>query len=250
MSLADEYRRQAAWRPWQEIFALLPPLEGRVVLDLGCGIGDQALALAARGARVIGFDSSEELLLEARARTIPGAEFHAADLRSDFDPGVAADGIWSSFAAAYFPDLPAALSRWSRHLVPGGFVALTEIDDLFGHEPLGDAARALLDAYAREALTADRYDFHMGRKLATYLERAGLIVERQAALEDRELAFDGPALPEVLDAWRRRLARMPLLHAFCGERYGAVRDGLLACLTDAGHRSRARVHVCLARRRG
>jgi SAM-dependent methyltransferase len=249
MSLADEYRQQAAWRPWPEILSLLPPVGGCIVLDLGCGIGDQAALLAARGARVIGFDANEALLGEARARAIPGAEFRAADLRSDFDPGVPADGIWSSFAAAYFPDLPAALARWCRRLVPGGFVALAEIDDLFGHEPLGAAARALLDGYAEDALAAGRYDFHMGRKLCAHLEAAGFAVERQCALTDRELAFDGPAFPAVLDAWRKRLERMTLLQAFCGERYGAVRDELLACLADARHRSRARVHVCIARRR-
>ena len=36
MSLAEEYRRQAAWRDWPRIFEALPPLRGLTVLDLGC----------------------------------------------------------------------------------------------------------------------------------------------------------------------------------------------------------------------
>lgn len=249
MSLADEYRRQRAWRPWPPIFGALPPVDGQVVLDLGCAVGDQAAELAARGASVIGFDLNEELLRAARERGIARAEFRVGDLRGGLDPGRAADGIWSSFAAAFFIDLPTVLAGWRRHLGPGGWIALTEIDDLFGHEPLDDESRALLEAYADDAFTAGRYDFRMGRKLRGHLEAAGFTVERELILEDRELAFDGPASPDVLEAWRNRLDRMTLLHTFCGPRFAAVRDEFLGCLADPAHRARARVHACIARSR-
>ena len=248
MSLADDYKRQFPWRPWPEIFAALPPLDGRTVLDLGCGPGDQAAQLAARGARVIGLDMNEELLREARARGIAGAEFRRADLRAGLDLGVAVDGIWSSFGAAFFPDLSAALRAWSRCLVPGGWIALTEIDDLFGHEPLGEEARGLLGGYVQDALVAGRYDFRMGRKLREHLVGAGFTVEKELILEDRELAFDGPALAGVLDAWRDRLDRMQLLHVFCGDRFAALRDEFLVCLADPAHRSLAEVRCCIARK--
>jgi SAM-dependent methyltransferase len=248
MSLAEEYRRQYAWRPWAAILAELPPLAGRTVLDLGCGVGDLAAELAARGARVIGVDGNEELLRAARDRRIEGAEFRTGDLRG-FDPGSVADGIWSSFAAAFFVDLATVLESWRRHVAPAGWIALTEIDDLFGHEPIGPESRALLDAYADDALVAGRYDFRMGRKLAGHLRAAGFVVERELVLEDRELAFDGPAPPAVLGAWRDRLDRMALLHAFCGSRFPAVRDELLACLARPEHRAQARVHACFARSR-
>jgi 2-polyprenyl-3-methyl-5-hydroxy-6-metoxy-1,4-benzoquinol methylase len=73
VSLAGEYRRQSGWRSGPDILAALPRLEGATVLDLGCGVGDQAALLAARGARVLGFDMNEELLGEARSRSIAGA---------------------------------------------------------------------------------------------------------------------------------------------------------------------------------
>ncbi len=248
MSLAREYRRQWPWRDWARVLDALPLAPGQLVLDLGCGVGDQAAALAARGARVVGVDLNEELLAEARSRAVPGVELRLLDLRTLPDLGVVADGIWSSLAPAYFPDLPRALRSWARHLRPGGWIALTEIDDLWAHAPLAADVRALLDAYGREALEAGRYDFRMGRRLAASLEAAGLTVTRTMTLEDRELSFAGPAPPEILDAWRARLDRLTALHDLCGARYDAVRAEFLRCLASPEHRTAARVVSCLGAR--
>ena len=73
------------------VFDALPPLQGQTVLDLGCGVGDQAAELVARGARVIGVDMDAELLREAQAKRLPNAEFRTDDLRTPADFGVAAD---------------------------------------------------------------------------------------------------------------------------------------------------------------
>lgn len=69
MNLSDEYRNQLAWRSWSSVMDLLPAVDGQLVLDLGCGVGDQAFELAARGASVIGIDANEELLATARAKS-------------------------------------------------------------------------------------------------------------------------------------------------------------------------------------
>jgi ubiquinone/menaquinone biosynthesis C-methylase UbiE len=244
--LADEYKRQFGWRSWPAVFDALPPLEGRTVLDLGCAIGDQAAAMAARGARVIGFDANEALLSAARSRGIPDAEFRAGDLRRLPGLGVEADGIWCSFAAAYIPDLFPVLVDWTRRLTRNGWIALTEVDDLFGHEPLSSRAKELFASHAREALEAGRYDFHMGRKLRGYLERAGFTVVKTLTLEDRELSFAGPAHPEVVDAWRDRFDRMPLLQTRFAEAFEPVSDEFLACLGRRDHVSTARVLCCIA----
>jgi hypothetical protein len=127
-------------------------------------------------------------------------------------------------------------------------MALTEVDDLFGHDPVRARTRESLDAYARAALQAGRYDFHMGRKLAGHLAAARFTVVRQLTFADQELAFSGPARTDVLDAWRSRLDRMKLLHEFCGAEFAAVRDDFLACLGRTDHRSTASVCFCLARR--
>lgn len=248
MGLASDYRHQLAWRDWRTALDALPPLAGQIVLDLGCGVGDQAAALVARGARVIGFDLNEELLAEARSRALANAVFRRGDLAELPDLGIAVDGVWCSFAAAYFPDLAPVLAGWVRPLRPGGWIALTEIDDLFAHEPLGARTRALLRAYADEALAARRYDFRMGRKLAPHLLRSGCVVTKEVALADEEFAFAGPARPEVVEAWSARISRMKLLHDACGAEFEAVREDFLGCLRSPAHRAEAGVVFVVAER--
>ncbi len=250
MSLADEYRAQWPWRAWPRIMEALPQLAGQTVLDLGCGPGDQAAALVARGARVIGLDASEELLQVARAHGLAGAEFHLRDLRGPLElpRELEVDGIWCSLAAAYFPDLAEALTRWSAPLRAGGWIALTELDELFAHEPLGERTRALLEGYMAEALAAGRYDFRMGRQLGEQLERAGFTTVQAMTVPDLEFAFDGPALPEVLEAWRARLARLTFLRDFCGAEHERVCSELLGCLARPDHRSLTRVCCVIATR--
>ncbi|HEX5041494.1 MAG TPA: methyltransferase domain-containing protein [Candidatus Polarisedimenticolaceae bacterium] len=245
MSLVSEYHRQRAWRAWPTVLDALPPLHGRTVLDLGCGVGDLAAELVQRGARVVGFDANEELLGRARAQGLRGAEFRYVDLRTADDLGVVADGLWASFLPAFFPDLKGALARWKRTLRPRAWAALIEIDDLFAHAPLLPRTQELLDAYAEDALRAGRYDFRMGRKLAGFLREAGFTVTQAFPVPDRELAFDGPAEDEVLDAWRLRFARMKLLQEFCGPAFTALEEDFLACLAREDHRCSARVQVCL-----
>jgi SAM-dependent methyltransferase len=248
MRLAEEYRRQLAWRPWATLLDALPLRPGQRVLDLGCAAGDVTALLVARGARVIGVDLNAELLDEARALKLDGADFRLADLRKPLVLDEPADGIWSSFTAAYLPDLTATLHAWGALLRPQGWLALTEVDDLFAHEPLGARARGLLQSYGAEAARAGRYDFQMGRRLTGHLGQAGLTVVQALTPSDQELAFDGPALPEVVEAWSRRLERMKLLHDFCGAEYPGVRDELLACLRRPDHRSLAKVVCCVATR--
>ena len=119
---------------------------------------------------------------------------------------------------------------------------------VFGHEPLSARSRSLFDAYARDAIAAKRYDFHMGRKLGEYLDTSGFTFLKSAALADPEFSFEGPALSSALDSWRRRFARMRLLGGFCGSSFEEVRDEFIACLGHPRHRSIAKVCFCLATR--
>jgi len=246
MNLVEEYRRQFGWRSWKRIFDSLPPLVGQNVLDLGCGIGDQARELSVRGASVIGFDSNRELIAEATSRKLKNCEFHRCDLRFLPNVGTRADGVWCSFTAAYFIDLPVLLKSWSNHLVREGWIALTEIDDLFGHQPLSTKTSSLLEAYTQDAMSAGRYDFRMGRKLQQYLQQSGYVVSHVLILPDEELSFNGPGKPDVISAWRHRLERMSLLRTFCGSKFAELREEFLGCLSRTYHVSTTRVISCFA----
>lgn len=246
MSLADDYRQQFSWRSWNRLFEEVPLQRGQTILDLGCAIGDQARELASRGCTVIGLDGNRELIDAAILEPLPNCEFRMCDLRSAPNPAIRVDGIWCSFVAAYFTNLVEFLTRWSPVLNPGGWITITEVDDLFGHEPLSPRTQSLLQRFADDALTAARYDFHMGGKLQSCLARAGFAVSRVFTLPDKELSFDGAASSEVVDAWRRRFHRMPRLRAICGSEFENVQEEFLSCLSRPDHVSTAKVISCIA----
>jgi len=111
-----------------------PPPNARV-LDLGCGPGAHAIALARRGHRVTGVDTSPRLLDRARAAAQSEdvqVEWIEADMREFQRPG-GFDLICSLYASfGYFDDGQnrRALENIRASLSPGGTLVL----DLVGRE--------------------------------------------------------------------------------------------------------------------
>lgn len=105
---------------WREIDGIFHP--GERVLDLGCGIGDDAVHLMARGVEVLGIDSAAGMVEIARARGVPARTRMIEELSSLED---AFDGVLSNFGAlncvANLPELNVALARLVR---PQGKLAL------------------------------------------------------------------------------------------------------------------------------
>lgn len=161
-----------------------------------------------------------------------------------------ADGIWCSFTAAYLTNLTEFLKTWCQFLRVAGWIAITEIENLFEHEPLSPRTRLLLQNFGHEAQAAGRYDFHMGSKLEGCLAQAGFAVRRVLTLPDQELTFQGPATPEVLEAWRKRFQRMPGLRSFCASEFANVQEEFLSCLSRPDHVSAAKVITCIATKAG
>lgn len=98
--------------------ARLGPLEGKAVLDVGCGTGGTTVELARRGARpVLGVDLSERMLAVARQRAVDGVSFEAADVTT-IDGRF--DAVFSRFGVMFFDDPIAAFSHLMRLTVDGG----------------------------------------------------------------------------------------------------------------------------------
>jgi SAM-dependent methyltransferase len=245
MSLLEQYHRQFPWRAWPQALALCPITRGQQVLDLGCGTGELSAELAARGVAVTGVDHDPQLLAAARTFA-PDVHFEQQDL-SELTLPVGFDGIWCSFTAAYFVAFNATFARWCTFLKPDAWVCLIDIDDLLGHEPQSDATRDTIERFYGHAFEKRRYDFRAGRRLACALESQGFRVTT-TELPDRELAFDGPASPEVLEAWRARFARMGGLQSFFGKGFADFTDGFIRALESPQHRALCKVLCCVGRR--
>jgi SAM-dependent methyltransferase len=248
--LVEQYLRQERWRRWDEALSLsiLPLERGGRVLDIGCGVGDVAARLHGRGVDVLGIDSNAELIGAARGR-YPHVRFEEANLHDLTSERFGLfDGLWASFVPAYLPNLASVLTEWSDCLLRrGGWLAMVEVDDLLGHEPLSTALRARVAQFYDEARSAGRYDFECGRKLASTARAVGLQVVHEGVLADDELCFGGPAPADVLAAWSARLARMGGLKAFMGDRFSEFERAFMDALRDESHRSRARVIFVVAR---
>jgi SAM-dependent methyltransferase len=110
----------------EELFGRYAALAVESVLDLGCGTGRHAVALARRGYEVVGVDRSAAMLVEARDRAATtDSAFHVGDVR-DADLGRRFDAVVMLFAVLGYQttntDALAALRTVRRHLVDGGLV--------------------------------------------------------------------------------------------------------------------------------
>jgi len=151
--------------------------EGESVLDLGCGTGSLASALArrTRAGRIVGLDFSPAYVAYAKA--------HNCDARIDFQVGDA--------CAAPFPDsaFDRTLALLLLHFVPGAERAVAEMARVT--RPGGVVAAAVWDA--RGGFVANRIFFDTAAALSAKGN------ERRARNYTRPLTRPG----ELASAWRR-----------------------------------------------
>jgi ubiquinone/menaquinone biosynthesis C-methylase UbiE len=115
-------------------FTLLAPQLGDTLLDVGCGLGGDAIALAERvgpGGKVVGVDNSERLIAEAARRGAASGlpvEFHVGDIYALDFPDGAFDGCRTDRVFQHLERPDAALAELLRVTRPGGRVVVGDTD--------------------------------------------------------------------------------------------------------------------------
>jgi len=154
-----------------EVDKALGDVAGLDVLDAGTGTGRHALRLAARGARVVAVDFSDQMLAKARAKR--GADlvrFENHDLTRPL-PYVDAsfDRVLSALVLEHVPDVTGFLRELGRVTRPDGSIVVTAmhpamflrgVSARFRHEETGEFLRPRsyvmqLSDYVMGALDAD-----------------------------------------------------------------------------------------------
>ncbi len=109
------------------VLRLLGDVDGRTVLDAGCGPGLYAEELLGRGARVVGFDQSPALVALARERVGSAADLRVHDLSEplDFVADGSVDLVVLALTLNYVDDRVAMLREFRRVLGTGGALVVS-----------------------------------------------------------------------------------------------------------------------------
>jgi ubiquinone/menaquinone biosynthesis C-methylase UbiE len=164
-------------------------LRGRRVLDVGCGTGRLAAALAERGAKVWGVDSSPEML--AQAREVAGRNVGLKQGRAEALPF--RDG-WFDRAVmrlvVHLVDRSLALPELARVLAPGGRALIATF------APAHFEWYWLVKIFPAVA-EIDRLRFPPPEVLAGELETAGFVSVSTRSLPQRRLLTREEALERI-----------------------------------------------------
>jgi predicted TPR repeat methyltransferase len=169
---ADYARAVATPEPSARLRAFIAALPaGGRALDLGCGPGAAAAAMAAAGLDVEAIDASAGMVAVARER------YGVPARQGTFDEvtGSAYHGIWANFSLLHAPRaaMPRHLARLRAALAPGG---------LF-HIGLKTGRGERRDALGR------LYTYYTDTEIAGLLDAAGLaVIDRETG---RDTGFDG-----------------------------------------------------------
>lgn len=122
MTLDRQVRGLDGAAEWPALKTMMPPLNGRRVVDLGCGFGWFSRWAEQQGAdTVVGIDVSSKMLERARADTSSTAiDYRQVDLDALELPSQSADLVFSSLTLHYVTDLQRLIKNIADAVAPGG----------------------------------------------------------------------------------------------------------------------------------
>ncbi|WP_165226620.1 methyltransferase domain-containing protein [Aquisphaera insulae] len=184
----------------RQSYGLLGAAPGRRILDVGCGLGEDAAAMArlvAPGGTLVGVDGSRAMVEAARGRhgEVDGLSFEVADAASLPFDDMSFDACRVDRVLQHVADPAPAIREMARVLRPGG--VLVAYDNDWETLTVDSADRPL----TRTVLNAwcDRFPSGwIGRQLVSYCLQAGLgdveafprtLVLRDLAVADRLYCF-------------------------------------------------------------
>jgi len=184
----------------RESFNLLGAAPGRRILDVGCGLGDDAAALAglvAPGGSVVGVDGSQAMIEAARERHggVEGLSFEVADAADLPFDDASFDGCHIDRVLQHIADPAPVIREMARVLRPEG--VLVAYDNDWETLTVDSADRALTRAVVNAF--CDRFPSGwIGRQMLALFQQAGLrhvvvsprtLVLRELDVADRIYSF-------------------------------------------------------------
>jgi ubiquinone/menaquinone biosynthesis C-methylase UbiE len=162
--------------------------EGKDVLDVACGPGYVSGAAAARGAKTVGVDLSENMT-ELAAKNYPNLPFEIGDAEALRFQEQSFDVVLINFGILHFPDADKALSEAYRVLRLGGRLGFTAWAG-----PEGSAIGIAMEAVAKEGTL--EVDLPAGTPMFRFADHS----ECERAL--RTIGFNDISSRNLMLTWR------------------------------------------------
>ncbi|HEV7308309.1 trans-aconitate 2-methyltransferase [Ensifer sp.] len=212
-------------RPARDLLAQVPDLPDGPAFDLGCGPGNSTELIRDRfpEATLTGLDSDDNMLVAA-AKRLPGITFEKADL-ANWIPPEGASLFYGNAVFQWLPNHLAVFERLMSALAAGGSLAVQMPDNV------GEPSHLLMEETARSAEFADAFAGRTIRRNplptpATYVQA---LAAQAASIEVwHTIYYHRLANAEAIVEWVKATGLRPYLDALPE----VQRDRFLAAYTD------------------
>ena len=225
-------------RPFADLLARVDADDPGLVVDLGCGPGELTLGLAQRwpDARIVGVDSSPEMLERARALDTDGRVEWVGASAEEWHPesGGAVDVLVTNATLQWVPSHLRLIPSWLEGLTPGGTFAM-QVPANFD----APSHRLMREVAARHARADDlRPGLDRAQAVARPETYAALLLDRAADVDVWQTTYQHvltaqPDGPHPVLEWVRGTGLRPVLGVLDGDERDAFVSDYEAALETA-----------------